>query len=196
MTTGSHESAPVPILFGTGFAHFNEPHTRGVALPGAARIIVGMAGKRREEVAEKDLTGLKYFDRLAPLLARLHDDACQRDKAGNRQLHFDQYMMLVLLFLFNPIVTSLRAIVQASELNKVQRRLGCPRASLGSLSEAACVLDAQRLKGIVEELGGGERRRKEKGGQARLLTSGSHERRRTKARLSPFLPRVERAWIH
>ena len=112
-----------------------------------------MAGKRREEVTEKDLTGLKYFDRLAPLLARLHDDGCQRDKAGNRQLHFDQYIMLVLLFLFNPIVGSLRAMVQASALNKVQRRLGCRRASLGSLSEAACVFDAQRLKGIVEELG-------------------------------------------
>jgi hypothetical protein len=91
-----------------------------------------MAGKRREEVTEKDLTGLKYFDRLAPLLARLHADGCQRDKAGNRQLHFDQYIMLVLLFLFNPIVGSLRAMVQASVLNKVQRRLGCQRASLGS----------------------------------------------------------------
>lgn len=112
-----------------------------------------MAGKKREEVAEKDITGLKYFDKLAPLLERLHGDACQRDKAGNRLLHFDQYTMLVLLFLFNPIVSSLRAIVQASELNKVQRRLGCPRAALGSLSEAACVFDAQRLKGIVEELG-------------------------------------------
>ena len=112
-----------------------------------------MAGKKRERVAEKDVTGLKYFDKLAPLLARLHDDACHRDKAGNRQLHFDQYIMLVLLFLFNPLVSSLRAIVQASELKKVQRRLGCQRASLGSLSEAACVFDAGRLKGIVEELG-------------------------------------------
>jgi hypothetical protein len=112
-----------------------------------------MAGKKREQVGEKDVTGLKYFDKLAPLLARLHSDGCQRDKAGNRHLHFDQYIMLILLFLFNPIVSSLRAMVQASELNKVQRRLGCQRASLGSLSEAACVFDAQRLKGIVEELG-------------------------------------------
>jgi len=112
-----------------------------------------MAGKKREEVTEKDVAGLKYFDKLATLLERLHDDGCQRDKAGNRLLHFDQYVMLVLLFLFNPIVGSLRSIVQASELKKVQRRLGCQRASLGSLSEAACVFDAGRLKGIVEELG-------------------------------------------
>lgn len=91
-----------------------------------------MAAKKREEVTENDVAGLKYFDQLAPLLERLHEDGCQRDKAGKRCLHFDQYVMLVLLFLFNPIVSSLRAIVQASELNKVQRRLGCQRASLGS----------------------------------------------------------------
>jgi hypothetical protein len=30
-----------------------------------------MAGKSREEVTEKDVTGLKYFHRLAPLLARV-----------------------------------------------------------------------------------------------------------------------------
>jgi hypothetical protein len=112
-----------------------------------------MAGRKRPKVREKDLLALKYFDKLAPLLARLHDDACARDKAGNRKLHYDQYCMLVLLFLFNPIVSSLRAIVQASELRKVQRRLGCSRASLGSLAEASRVFDAQRLKQIIQELG-------------------------------------------
>ncbi len=87
------------------------------------------------------------------MLARLHDDACDRDKAGNRELHFDQYCLLILLYLFNPIVTSLRGIQQASELAKVQRKLGCSRASLGSLSEAATVFDAERLKEIIAELG-------------------------------------------
>jgi len=87
----------------------------------------------KPKLKESDITGLKYFDKLAPLLERLHDDACQRDKAGNRQLHFDQYCMLILLYLFNPIVDSLRGIQQASELGKVQKKLGCQRASLGSL---------------------------------------------------------------
>ena len=112
-----------------------------------------MAGKKREDVREEDVTGLKYFDKLAPLLARLHDVGCQRDKAGNRQLHFDQYCMLVLLCLFNPVVRSLRAIQQASELRKVQRKLGCLRASLGSLSEAKEVFQPERLKEIIAELG-------------------------------------------
>lgn len=112
-----------------------------------------MAGKKREDVREEDVTGLKYFDKLAPLLTRLHEVGCQRDKAGNRQLHMDEYCMLVLLFLFNPVVRSLRAIQQASQLRKVQRKLGCRRASLGSLSEARQVFEPERLKEIIAELG-------------------------------------------
>ena len=98
--------------------------------------------KQDKKIQEKDITGLKYFEKLAPLLERLHDDACERDKAGNRDLHFDQYCLLILLYLFNPVVTSLRGIQQASELDKVQQKLGCSRAALGSLSEAATVFDA------------------------------------------------------
>ena len=112
-----------------------------------------MAGKRREKVTERQITGLKYFDKLAPLLERLHDDGCARDRAGNRELHYDQHCLLILLYLFNPVVTSLRGLQQASELAKVQKKLGCPRASLGSLSEAASVFDPERLKEIVAELG-------------------------------------------
>jgi hypothetical protein len=112
-----------------------------------------MGGKRRDDVREEDVTGLKYFDKLAPLLARLHEVGCGRDKAGNRKLHYDQYCMLVLLFLFNPVVRSLRAIEQASQLRKVQRKLGCQRASLGSLSEATDVFEPNRLKEIIAELG-------------------------------------------
>jgi hypothetical protein len=112
-----------------------------------------VARKKREKIRSQDITGLKYFDRLAPMLERLHDVGCDRDKAGNRQLHFDQYCMLILLYLFNPIVTSLRGIQQAGELDKVQRKLGCPRAALGSLSEAATVFDAERLKDVITELG-------------------------------------------
>jgi hypothetical protein len=112
-----------------------------------------VARKEGERIREQDITGLKYFDRLAPLLERLRDVGCERDRAGNRELHYDQYCLLVLLYLFNPIVTSLRGIQQASELTKVQKKLGCPRASLGSLSEAASVFDAERLKEIISELG-------------------------------------------
>jgi hypothetical protein len=77
---------------------------------------------------------------------------CQRDKAGNRQLHMGQYCALVLLFMFNPCVRTLRALQQASELRNVQRKLGCSRASLGSLSEATDVFEPERLREIIGEL--------------------------------------------
>ena len=104
------------------------------------------------DFSARALKGFKYLDRLLPLMERLHDVGCARDRAGNRQLHYDQYCLLVLLALFNPVVRSLRAIQQASTLQKVQKVLGCPRTSLGALSEATAVFDAQRLEGIVGEL--------------------------------------------
>jgi Transposase DDE domain len=107
----------------------------------------------RPDVREEELTGFKYLDRLQPLFARLHESGCGRDRPGNRTLHLDQYCLLVLLYLFNPTVVSLRSIQQASELKKVQRRLGCARASLGSLSESSRVFDPELIQAIVAELG-------------------------------------------
>jgi hypothetical protein len=104
------------------------------------------------ELSARDLAGFKYFERLAPLLGRLHEVGCARDRAGNRDLHYDHYCLLVLLALFNPTLRSLRALQQASTLKKVQRQLGCPRTSLGSLSEAVAVFDPTRLEGIIGEL--------------------------------------------
>src|SRR3979490_1368687 len=102
----------------------------------------------------KALQGWKYFRRLTPLLARLHDDGCQRDKAGNRTLHFDEYGALILLALFNPLVRSLRSRSQTSDIAKVRERLGVRHASLGSLSEAARVFDPDLLLPIIGELAG------------------------------------------
>ena len=90
---------------------------------------------KRKKIKEEQLQVFKYSKAISGMLESLHKAGCQRDKAGNRQLHMDQYMSLLLLYMFNPICTSLRAVQQASELKKVQRNLGCPRASLGSLLE-------------------------------------------------------------
>jgi hypothetical protein len=89
-----------------------------------------MSKPRASQPRDSYIVGLKYFDRLMPLL--------------QRQLFFDHYCAYILLFLFNPVVDSLRGIQQASELKKVQKKLGCPRASLGSLSEAVEVFDPER----------------------------------------------------
>ena len=111
-----------------------------------------MPRRPTEPLKPRDIQGLKYFDRLLPLLDQLHEVGCDRDSAGNRRLHFDQYCSFILLVLFNPIVNSLRGIQQASQLRNVQRKLGCSRASLGSLSEAVAVFDPERLKPIITTL--------------------------------------------
>ena len=83
----------------------------------------------------------------------------QSGSARNLRIHHTPQRVGFLVFLsgdnilFNPVVRSLRAIEQASELRKVQRKLGCQRASLGSLSEATDVFQPERLKEIVAELG-------------------------------------------
>ena len=128
---------------------------------------------KREPLREEDVQGLKYFRQLWPLFARLHEVGCQRDTAGNRQLFMDQYCSLVLLFMFNPCLRSLRSLQQASELKNVQRKLGCGRSSLGSLSEATDVFDPERLRQIIGELAAEVRPMQSVGGQHldQLLTA-------------------------
>ena len=63
-----------------------------------------MAGDSGQVIRERDVQGVKYLDRVLPLLKRLHVAGCERDKAGNRDLHMDQYCALILLFLFSTVV--------------------------------------------------------------------------------------------
>src|SRR5260370_9475331 len=100
------------------------------------------------------LQGWKYLRRLTPLLARVHEDGCARDKAGHRTLHSDQYCSLILLGLFNPLARSLRGLSQPSQLKKTQEQLEMKRASLGSLSAAARVFDPDQLLPLIAELAG------------------------------------------
>jgi len=111
-------------------------------------------GRKREKIKEHQLAGFKYFKIISGMLEALHDAGCERDIAGNRILHMDQYVSLLLLYMFNPICTSLRSLQQVSELKKVQRILSTARASLGSLSEASTVFDSELLKNIIQELSG------------------------------------------
>jgi len=111
-----------------------------------------MSRRPRPPVAAKDLQGFKYFETVLPLLARLHDAGTARDAAGNRRLFFDQYAALLLLYFFNPILTSLNGLQQASGLAKVQRATGGGRVSKGSLSEAQGVFNAALLEGLIAEL--------------------------------------------
>lgn len=107
---------------------------------------------KRKKIKDSELEGFKYYKAISDMLESLHEAGCERDIAHNRTLHMDQYVLLLLLYMFNPICNSLRSLQQVSELKKVQKQLGVARASLGSFSESARVFDSELLKGIIQEL--------------------------------------------
>ena len=59
---------------------------------------------------------------------------------------------MLLLYFFTPTVTSLRGVQQLRTLAKVQQRWGIRRTALGSLSEAATVVEAALLQDVISEL--------------------------------------------
>jgi hypothetical protein len=107
-----------------------------------------------KELQAGDLQGWKKLQRIAGLLAHLHDVGCERDKAGNRELHFDDYVLVVLLYLMNPLIDSMRSLQKLSDLPEVRQRLGIKRFSLGSFSESCRVFEPQRLQEVVQQLAG------------------------------------------
>lgn len=100
---------------------------------------------------ENSLQGFRYLERLGWLLTKLHAAGTQRDRAGNRELFYDQYALLLLLYFFNPTVTSLRGLQRITDLAKL-RPLGVRRTSLGSRSEAQQVFDAALLEPVIAAL--------------------------------------------
>lgn len=75
-----------------------------------------------------------------------------RDRAGNRELFFSDYCKLVLLYIWNPLIESVRSLQEAAALDGVSRALKIKRFSLGSFSESVRVFEAQKLKPIMDEL--------------------------------------------
>lgn len=108
--------------------------------------------RRDAEQAAGRLRSVKLIAPLRRLLKKIHLAGAERDKAGNRRFFYDHYLLLLLLYFFNPSIDSLRALQNASNWKKVQKRLGIPRVSLGSLSESARVFDPQLVRPILKEL--------------------------------------------
>lgn len=108
-----------------------------------------------EEVPDQPtspLQGQRLVQPVLKLVTRLHDVGTKRDITGNRKLFYDQYVALLLMYFCNPALGSLRALQQATGWEKTRKKLGIERTSLGSLSEAARVFDADLVRPIVQEL--------------------------------------------
>ena len=78
-----------------------------------------MADEPADKIDPRRIGGIQRLRHLLPLLADLHEVGCERDAAGNRQLHFDEYVTLVLLYLMNPLIDSVRGLQAAAAVDKV-----------------------------------------------------------------------------
>lgn len=106
----------------------------------------------REPLRDKDVRCLGHLQRAFELLGPLRKVGCARDRAGNRELHFDDYVKLVLLYTWNPLIQSVHDLQQAVTLPRVAKALGVKRFSAGSFSESVRVFDPERLKPVIKEL--------------------------------------------
>jgi hypothetical protein len=105
-------------------------------------------------IGEADLQHWKMLARFRAVL----DEQVQR--AGGlqgtwadprRELALADYLSLFLFGLFNPVVTTMRGLCQASALSRVQAEV-CTRAvSLGSFSEAQALVEPQLLRALFAE---------------------------------------------
>lgn len=108
--------------------------------------------RKKRPITGKELQGFRDVGAMRELLTRLHDVGTERDSAGNRELFMDDYCLLVLMWLYNPVIDSLRGLHRTSELPEMRKRLGVGRASLGSLSESVTIFDPEPLGRLAEEL--------------------------------------------
>jgi hypothetical protein len=120
-----------------------------------SRTVQNKQATAAEPIRFEQLQGFKQLTRIAGMLRHLHDNGCGRDKAGNRELHFDDYVLLILLYLFNPLIDSMRTLQKVAELPEMQKRLGIKRFSLGSFSESCRVFEPAKLQAVVDQLAGG-----------------------------------------
>lgn len=108
--------------------------------------------RKKEPIKASHLRGFRDLSAMRDLLSRLHSVGTERDKSNNRKLFMDDYCLLVLMWLYNPVIDSLRGLQQTTDLPEMRKRLGVGRASLGSLSESVSVFDPQPLEQLAEEL--------------------------------------------
>jgi hypothetical protein len=105
-------------------------------------------------IQRHDVGGLKQLRRVFPLLDKLRGVGARRDKAGNRQLHYDHYVKLVLLYTWNPAIESVRDLQRVVELPGVATAMGVRRFSAGSFSESVRLFEPRLLQAVVAELAG------------------------------------------
>jgi Transposase DDE domain len=108
------------------------------------------------EFTAKDLCSLKLLGRfrqvLEEVLGQIPVPLHRSFADPKRRLQLGDYLSLFLLALHNPVVRTVRGIVQASGLPEVREKIGVPRVSLGSFSETQHLVDPAVLESLFASL--------------------------------------------
>lgn len=92
--------------------------------------------------------GQKYLRSFQELLKPL----AELPAHGNREFFYDQWVSLLLLHFYNPVLNSLRSLAEATDFQGIQDYVGVKHTSLGSMSESAAkVFDPAYLEPIIQE---------------------------------------------
>ena len=110
-----------------------------------------MPRKPKPPLTEPDVVrGQKYLRSFQELLKPLADLPAH----GNRKFHYDDWVCLLLLHFYNPLLNSLRSLAEATDFQSIQDFVGVQHTSLGSMSESAAqVFDPAYLEPLIQELG-------------------------------------------
>lgn len=112
---------------------------------------------KRPTIDPELLEGYKTVEKFRRILdaklgSRATDDVHPSENDERRTLTGSHFFTLLLFALYNPVLRSMRAIVESSHFQKVQEMLDVPSVSLGSYSEAQHMFDPGLLRGIFKDL--------------------------------------------
>jgi hypothetical protein len=113
-----------------------------------------MGARAKREISEAELSRwrlIEEFERRLEQAAAVGKEP-RTFSDPRRKLGQKDYLSLLLLGLFNPVVDSMRGLCAASRLQRVQEEICSAPVSLGSFSEAQAVIEAALLQRVFSEL--------------------------------------------
>jgi hypothetical protein len=113
-------------------------------------------GQSQLNVSESDLRHWNLLEEFRKALEKRSLETVHPSFANpKRTLQASQYLSLYLFGLFNPALSTMRALCAASALKRVQEEvIAGPRVSLGSFSEAQHLVDPAYLENVFNDLYG------------------------------------------
>ncbi len=106
----------------------------------------------KKKIKTSDIKGAKYLKNIMALLKTLHGVAADPLRPNKRKLHMDEYVAMLLMYMFSPMCDSLRSIQRSSELKNVCKKFGFKRTGLSTLSDAQHAFDSSLLEPLIEML--------------------------------------------